>query len=218
MSEVLEAQAWVDNSAMIEAVFTMHVWPKKWAQGHGPQVMDVTYGRGLWWSWIQGSGHGLEFTSHDLKLDGVDFRFLPEKSQSMDVIAYDPDYIAPGGRKTSTITDFNDRYGLKASYETPASLQETTINAGLTECARVIRPQGLILVKCSTYVSSGKPWLGEYETIRHGLDCGLKVEDIWVPIMGTGPQPERLLSRQQHARSNSSRLIIFRRPGRRSKR
>lgn len=216
MSEILEAQTWSSNSELIEAVFKMHVWPKKWGP-LGPEIMDVTYGRGLWWPWLMNGGRAHGFTSHDLKHDGVDFRQLPEPDESMDVIAYDPDYVAPGGRKTSTITDFNDRYGLKAEYETPASLQENTINAGLTECARVVAPQGLILAKCSTYISSGKPWLGEYHTIHHGLSLGLRVEDILVHIAGTGPQPERLLSRQQHARSNSSRLIVFRKLGRRKK-
>lgn len=213
---VLEAQEWADNAALIQAVFHMHVWPKKWAHGpDGPQVMDVTYGKGLWWKWLLAVPPGFEFTSHDMKHDGVDFTDLPEPDESMDVIAFDPDYVAPGGRDTSTIPDFNERYGLNDPYESPASLQ-AHINAGLSECARVLRPQGILLVKCSTYISSGKPWLGEYHTIGHGLDIGLKVEDIFVHISGTGPQPKRE-TRQQHARSNSSRLIVFRRPGRRKK-
>lgn len=223
---VLEAQEWEDNSDLIEAVFDIHVWPKKWAgPPDGPAVMDVTYGRGLWWKWLtysqdglgdrSKSGHGLEFTSHDMKHDGVDFTDLPESDQSMDVIAFDPDYVAPGGRDTSTITEFNERYGLNDPYESPASLQ-AHINQGLSECARVLRPQGILMVKCATYISSGKPWLGEYHTIGHGLDIGLKVEDIFVHISGTGPQPKRE-GRQKHARSNSSRLIVFRKPGRRKK-
>lgn len=211
---VLEAQEWENNSDLIRAVFDIHVWPKRWAQGpDGPQVMDVTYGRGLWWQWV--GNHGLEFTSHDIKHDGVDFTRLPEPDESMDVIAFDPDYVAPGGRDTSTIPDFNERYGLNDPYESPASLQHH-INDGLTECARVLRPQGIILAKCSTYISSGKPWLGEWRTIDFGQKIGLVVDDIFVHISGTGPQPKRD-SRQQHARSNSSRLIVFRKPGRRKK-
>ena len=212
---VLEAQSWPNNSDLISAVFDMHVWPKQWAQGeHGPDIMDVTYGKGLWWQWVPGRAH--TFTSHDFKLDGVDFTNLPEADASMDVIAFDPDYVAPGGRDTSTIPDFNERYGLNDPYESPRSLQ-AHINEGLGECARVLRPQGILMVKCSTYISSGKPWLGEYHTIGHGLRCDLVVEDIFVHISGTGPQPDRPGSRQQHARSNSSRLIVFRKPGRRRK-
>jgi len=216
---ILEAQAWENNSDLIQAVFHMHVWPKKWAHkpdGSGPDVMDVTYGKGKWWDWLLAVSPGFTFTSHDFKHDGVDFTNLPEADESMDVIAFDPDYVAPGGRDTSTIPDFNERYGLNDPYESPASLQ-AHINQGLSECARVLRPQGILMAKCSTYISSGKPWLGEYHTIGHGLDCGLVVEDIFVHISGTGPQPARPGSRQQHARSNSSRLIVFRKPGRRRK-
>jgi hypothetical protein len=214
---ILEAQRWENNSDLIRAAFDLHVWPKKWAQGKpGPAIMDVTFGKGLWWQWVPGRDH--TFTSHDMKIDGVDFTNLPEADESMDVICFDPDYVAPGGRDTSTIPDFNERYGLNDPYESPRSLQDH-INDGITECARVLRPQGIMMVKCATYISSGKPWLGEYHTIHHGItEAGLVVEDIFVHISGTGPQPERPGSRQQHARSNSSRLIIFRKPGRRTRR
>jgi hypothetical protein len=218
--EVLEAYAWKDNAALIAAAFDLHVWPKRWAfVGGGPDVMDVTHGRGLWWTWKLPSLMAMKFTSHDIRHDGVDFRHLPEEDASQDVVCFDPDYVAIGGRDTSKIPEFNDRYGLTVKdYETPAALQ-MTINDGVTECARVLRPQGILMVKCATYVSSGKPWLGEYHTIHHGIEeAGLKVEDIFVHISGTGPQPLRPGSRQQHARSNSSRLIVFRKPGRRTRR
>jgi hypothetical protein len=213
---VLECHRWENNAELIAAAFDLHVWPKRWsADGHGPQVMDVTYGRGLWWTWL--GDRALDFTSHDIRHDGVDFTNLPEPDASMDVICFDPDYVAPGGRDTSTIAEFNDRYGLADPYESPASLQ-AHINDGLSECARVLRPQGILLVKCSTYISSGKPWLGEYHTINHALSLGLAVEDIFVHVAGTGPQPKRPNSRQHHARSNSSRLIALRKPGRRTRR
>jgi hypothetical protein len=210
----LEVQRWATNADLIEAVFEIHVWPKKWRPSHGPAVMDVTYGRGLWWRNLQHTA-AMEFTAHDMRIDSVDYRALPEGDEEMDVIAFDPDYIAPGGRKTSTIGEFNDRYGLKPEYETPATLQQS-INSGLSECARVVRPQGLVLAKTMNYISSGKLVLGEYEMIRHGLGLGLKVEDIVVHLGDPGPQPKRD-SAQKHFRSNSSRLIIFRKPGRRSR-
>lgn len=213
MTQHLECQTWATNSELIEAVFDIHVWPKKWATypAH-PDVLDVTYGRGIWWNWVTPLAP-MRFTSHDLRQDGVDYRMLPEADQCMDVVAFDPDYIAPGGRKTSTIGEFNDRYGLARDYESPAALQ-ASINAGVWECTRVLRPQGILLVKCTNYISSGKVWLGEYHTIESGINAGLVVEDIAVHVGAPGPQPKRD-TRQQHLRSNSSRLIVFRKPGRR---
>lgn len=245
VTEVLVTQRWRDNAELIQAVFEMHVFPR-FSQ---PWIADVTFGKGTWWKWPLHE-HGHSFTSHDIKIDGVDFRKLPYTSPLFDVVAFDPDYVAPGGRKTSTIGEFNESYGLKDTYETPASLQSTN-NDGLTECARVVKPQGLILAKTMNYVSSGRPVLGEFDTISHALSIGLKVHDIFRPIFDPGPQPKdrecgkcrgegggvvvnqwgepenevcevcegtgRLVPRQQHARANSSTLIIFRKPGRRTK-
>jgi hypothetical protein len=213
MKEVLEVQEWPSNSELIEAVFEMHVWPKKWASCM--DVLDMTYGRGVWWKWTTGFEESMmTLFENDLRQGGFDYREMPYGDNCFDVIAFDPDYIAPGGRESSTIQEFNDRYGLKDQYESPAALQ-LSINAGVAELARMLQPQGIGLVKCTNYISSGKVWLGEYETIRAGLNAGLLVEDIFVHVSKPGPQPDRPDSKQQHARSNSSRLIVFRKPGRR---
>lgn len=224
---ILEAQKWSNNGALIEAMFDMHVWPKWWAgPGRVIHVLDPTYGKGKWWEWPRGvpidddvKGRAVvKFRAHDKRMDGVDYRNLQRthRDDSFDVVTFDPDYIAPGGRDTSTIADFNDRYGLKAQYESTGSLQKS-IGAGIWQCAKVLKPQGILMVKCTNYVSSGKLWLGEHRTIQSGLNSGLVVEDIVVHVGGTGPQPDRPNSRQQHVRSNSSRLIVFRKPGRRKK-
>jgi hypothetical protein len=226
---VLEVQRWETNSALIEAAFRMHVFTKPWAQER-VKVLDPTYGKGIFWRWTSYGSKVLpgmtiaddiypcddpyiELVGHDIRQDAVDYRSLPYNYNSFDVVVLDPDYVAPGGRATSTIGEFNDRYGLKAQYESPASLQ-MSINQGIDEAARVVTVQGIVMVKCMNYISSGKLWLGEYETITAGLKQGLVVEDIFVHQGDPGPQPEH--ARQMHARSNSSRLIVFRKPGRRN--
>jgi hypothetical protein len=211
----LEVQKWRTNSELIQAIFEIHVNSKPWAMvPGGPVVMDVTFGRGTWWHWRR-EEYVVRFTAHDLKIDGVDFRALPEPDESVDVVAYDPPYVSTGGKATSTIPEFNARYGIDLAYRSPASLQQY-INDGLTECARVLRPQGLILAKVSNYISSGSVWPGEYHTINHALSLGLKVDDIAVHLGEPGPQPKH--ATQKHLRSNSSRLLVLRKPGRRSKR
>lgn len=209
---VLEVQEWPSNAELIQAAFDLHVWPKKWAVD-GMQVLDMTFGRGIWWKWNTPEGITVDLVGNDIKRNGYDYRAMPMVDSTFDVIAFDPDYVAPGGRKTSTIPEFNDRYGLKDQYESPATLQ-VSINAGISEMARLLRPQRIGLVKCTNYISSGKLWLGEHYTIQHALTEGLVVEDIFVHMSGTGPQPDRPNSRQHHARSNSSRLIVLRKPGR----
>lgn len=210
---VLEVQEWTTNADLIKAAFELHVWPKAWA--HNIDALDMTYGRGIWWQWTTGADKSeMSLFQNDLRDGGFDYRDMPYGDNAFDVIAFDPDYIAPGGRATSTIEEFNDRYGLKDQYESPGALQES-INGGIRELARMLQPQGIGLVKCTNYISSGKMWLGELHTINEGHCAGLVVEDIFVHVSKPGPQPDRPDSRQQHARSNSSRLIVFRKPGRR---
>ncbi len=83
-------------------------------------VMDVTYGKGGWWHTVNPSRF-TRFVAHDLyTLDGVDFRSLPEDDGSVDVVAFDPPYVAPGGRDTSTIPQMTAAYGMHSTPKTPA--------------------------------------------------------------------------------------------------
>jgi tRNA G10 N-methylase Trm11 len=172
-------------------------------------VVDVTYGRGLFWATYQHPG---PFTAHDITLDGVDFRHLPEDDASVDVVIYDPPYISPGGRKTSTVTDFNLRYGLVDVPRTPAET-DTLIVAGMTEAVRVLRRNGRLFVKCADYVTSGKLHLGHHMVVSAALHLGLEQVDEFVHHSGTGPQPKYNLDgtprRQVHSRRSHSFLCVF---------
>lgn len=186
-------------------------------------VVDCTYGRGRFWDRYR--PHRL--VAHDLALDGVDFRRLPEADSSVDVVVLDPPYIVQGGRETSTIravsgtranvtTDgdgFLERYGLVDGPRTVAELEQLFTD-GIAECTRVLAPRGRLLVKCMDFVSSGR-----FVTMRrHVCDtaeaAGLEQVDEFVHASGLGPQPVRP-DRQQHSRRAHSFLCVFQAPGRR---
>lgn len=162
----------------------------------GALVLDPTYGKGGWWRKFRPD----RFVAHDLyKLDGVDFRALPEESGSVDVVAFDPPYVPPGGRETSTIKGMHDDYGMDTSPRTPA-LCRGLIADGIAECARVLKPRtGVLLVKSQDYVWGGRMMPGH----QWALDDAGKVRgrtddmthmlervDEFVHITGTGPQPK----------------------------
>ncbi len=170
-------------------------------------VLDITYGRGLFWTRYQPQ----HFTQHDLHGDGVDFRDLPEADESVDVVVFDPPYIAGGGRKSSTIPDFRDRYGLMdiasdpdAISDTPGELKDL-IRGGLVEAVRVLRPKGRLWVKCADFVGGGDSPNG-YNAMRHWvvsevLGLGLAQVDEFVHHSGTGPGswPTQRTSRRAHS-------------------
>lgn len=181
-----------------------------WFDASSDVVLDVTYGRGKWWSHVR----PLHLVTHDkFTLDGVDFRRLPEASCSVDVVAFDPPYVSPGGRGTSTVGDFNDRYGLVDVPRTPLETQNM-IGKGVRESHRVLRKGGRLLVKCSDYVSSGKFFPGHQLTVLGAVEVGFEQVDEFVHWTGTGPQPKTNLDgtprRQVHSRRSHSFLCVFR--------
>lgn len=198
---VMAATAWASNAAMIVDLVRLGYLRAEW------NTLDATYGEGHWWDlwWPE------RLTTNDWDVDKPaefhdDFRQLRWDDGTFDAVAYDPPYIAPGGREKSTIGNFNDRFGLHSTPAKSLGLQEM-INAGLKEVARCVRRRGLVLVKCTNYVNGGKLWPGVFLTWQAGEACGLELWDCLEHLSGTGPQSQ---TTQEHARSNYSTLLVFR--------
>ena len=109
---VLAAHAWPTNAHLIADVAHLGYLTDT------DRVIDPTYGRGIWWQrW-----RPADLTAHDIRADGIDFRDLPHPSGRFDAAAYDPPYVCVGGRRTTTVPDLHDRYGLTDAPNTPAEL------------------------------------------------------------------------------------------------
>lgn len=176
-------------------------------------IVDVTYGRGAWWTHYKHPGR---FTAHDIDTsiggDGVDFTQLPENSRSVDAVFFDPPYVAPGGRATSTIPAFNQAYGLVDVPKTPA-LADQLIASGVVETGRILKTGGLLFVKTMNYITSGRFHPGHRRVCAVAEAAGLVQVDEFVHHSGTGPQPstnpDGTPRRQVHARSAHSFLVVF---------
>jgi hypothetical protein len=208
---ILAARWWPTNGALVADVAKLYL-------DRSMVALDPTYGRGKWWTdWCPD-----DLTAHDLKLDGVDFRKLPEDDGTFDLVAFDPPYVSTGGRKTSTLGDFNDRYGVTDAPATPAALQAHN-DDGLAEVYRVLRRKGLALVKCCDYVSSGRLFPGTHLTLTAAYALGFEQVDRFEHIGHARAQPanrtrlvkgERVPVTQQHARRNLSTLLVLRKASR----
>jgi len=181
-------------------------------------VLDVTYGDGKWWEKFQPD----PFTAHDLhKLDGVDFRALPEPDASVDTVCLDPPYIISGGPSTARLgPDFQHRYGigqdnlavaLRCTTEGTASL-EALIGDGVTEACRVARRW--LLVKCMEFSQgSHVPPANSFHDIPHlvtcrAIDAGWFKHDQIVHYTGSGPGGHNIFEAKR-ARRHHSYLIVF---------
>lgn len=192
-------------------------------------VLDPTYENGVWWKLWRPE----RLTTHHRAVDGSDFRQLDYPAGTFDAIAYDPPYVCPGGRKTSTIKATHARYGQDEQvsllepvadpmFRNPAELQ-TIINDGLTEMLRLVKPRatkkrgGIVLVKCMNYVWSGELWPGAEKTLRHaeglGFDLVARMEKVKLSL---GPQPtvnpDGSPRPQKSPRGNTSTLFVLRAP------
>ena len=192
---VLAAHTWKTNAELIADCHLLGYLRDK------DRVLDATYGRGVWWNQWRPAG----LVGH---MDN--FMELPYPDGYFDAATFDPPYVSPGGRKTSTVDDFNDRYGLHRTPKSPAGLQ-AVINDGLLLVSSKVKPRGIVLVKCMDYVSSGKLWLGTHYTLTHAINSlNMEVVDRMEHIGRPRPQPEG--RRQVHARRNLSTLFVLRNP------
>lgn len=178
---VLAAASWPTNADLIADVARLYY--------RGGEVCDPTYGRGLWWTKFQPAvlirsdvaAKGQTVAAHD-------FTRLPYESGRFAVVAFDPPYVCTGGRETSTLPDFNDRYGLVDTPRTPGALVAQNI-AGLAECARVVQPGGTIWLKSMDYIWSGRLQPVTHLMICAGLELGLQLEDRFEHVGHVRAQP-----------------------------
>jgi hypothetical protein len=166
-------------------------------------VLDVTYGRGKWWtiyrpSWLIAPSES-------------DFREMLHYDSTIPTVVFDPPYISTGSRKTSTVDDFYDRYGL-GELKGWRAVREA-IDAGLSECARVLAEDGYLLVKCMDYVEGGHKVWNTFHVAAEGERLGLCLVDRFIHVSGGGPQTMANLDgsprEQKHAREVSSMLLVF---------
>lgn len=166
-------------------------------------VLDVTYGRGMWWRRFTPE----PFAFHDLALDGVDFRALPHPDRSWDAVCFDPPYVPRHGVGDATMRrdqDFRERFGL---VEPRTELQlRKLIDDGLAECARVGRRW--LLAKCNDYCNGRRFHLGHVRVIDAGESIGLRVHDLLVLVSGPGPGGGQI-STPRRARRAHSYLVVF---------
>jgi hypothetical protein len=168
-------------------------------------VLDTTYGDGGWWRRFTPD----PFTAHDLhKLDGVDFRRLPEPDGSVDAVCFDPPYVPQGGTAIggAGAADFRDRFGLTTE-STPWWQVRDLIIAGVAECARVARRW--VLVKCTDFVTGSTFYTGHKWVEQAADTCGLG--DPWDVIIhhtGSGPGGHNIFT-PVRARRHHSYLLVF---------
>jgi hypothetical protein len=198
-----------DNTELFQKILDLHV-PK------GSKIADVTFGTGVFWKKVCRSDYKL--IASDLKT-GVDCRMLPYEREKFDALVLDPPYMegllrdsddnrAGGGTHKAFREYYSNGKGHKSTeLKYHARVIDLYMKAAL-EAKRVLKPKGILIIKCQDEVSANRQKLTHVELI-YGLEqLGFYCKDLFVLTRHNKPVVTRLL-KQEHARKNHSYFLIF---------
>lgn len=177
----------------------------------GSKVADITYGKGVFWKAVPEKQY--ELLATDLK-SGVDCRNLPYENNALDCVVFDPPYMhTPGGTAHVNHQNYENYYANnveangsgKKYHEAVLDLYFRTAH----EAKRVLKSEGIFIVKCGDEVCANQQRLTHVELINEFCTLGFVIEDLFVLLRNNRPGVSRII-RQVHARKNHSYFLIFR--------
>lgn len=196
------------NAEVFPTILSLHV-PK------GAKVADVTYGKGIFWKEIRENDYDVLAT--DIKT-GVDCRDLPYEDATIDCVVLDPPYMEGLFRRNENhlagagnYAAFRNTYSNGEKTEKGPKYHEAVLDlyfkAG-AEAYRVLKDNGVLIVKCQDEVSANTQRLTHVEIINEYAQFGFYAKDLFVLIRPNKPAVSRLRV-QEHARKNHSYFLVF---------
>jgi len=195
------------NDDLFPHVLSLYVSP-------GSTVADTTYGKGVFWRKIPKGMYKLK--ASDLHR-GVDATKLPYRDESIDAVVFDPPYMhTPGGSAHKGHQNYEEYYRNNSIQapddEVPKKYHEAVLDLyykAAKEAYRVLRNQGMYIVKCGDEVCANQQRLTHVEIINELTANGFITEDLFILLRHNLPGVSRVL-RQAHAKKNHSYFIVFR--------
>lgn len=177
----------------------------------GSKVADVTFGKGVFWRKVEQARYQLLPT--DIQT-GVDCTKLPYAENSIDCVVFDPPYMhTPGGTAHVNHQNYEVYYrNNETENQCTKKYHEAVLDLyfrAAKEAYRVLRKEGIYIVKCGDEVCSNQQRLTHVELINRLGKSGFVPEDLFVLVRFNRPGVSASL-RQAHARKNHSYFLVFR--------
>lgn len=193
------------SDELFPRVLSLYVAPKS-------TVADVTYGKGVFWKKVPAGTYRL--LPSDISR-GVDCRDLPYEDGSLDCVVFDPPYMhTPGGTAHVRHQNYEEYYRNNgAGNGTARKYHEAVLDlyfAAAIEARRVLRDEGIYIVKCADEVCANQQRLTHVEIINELARQRFVIEDLFALVRSNRPGVSRML-KQVHARKNHSYFLVFRR-------
>lgn len=207
-SDVVQSAHLSGNGEVFPQILELHV-------PEGARIADVTYGGGVFWKNVDLSKYTL--LPSDIA-DGVDCRSLPYGESSLDALVLDPPYMegllrgnsdhkAGGGSHSAFRSYYSNGDENNEGPKWHAAVTDLYFRAG-EEALRVLKDNGVFIVKCQDEVSANRQCLTHVEIINHYEALGFYTKDLFVTMRQNKAGVSRIL-KQVHARKNHSYFLIF---------
>lgn len=214
-----------DNADLFARILQLHVLK-------GATIADVTFGQGTFWKAVRAGDYNLLASDIDAKngngifpsqpievKTGIDCRNLPYTNDTLDAVVLDPPYMEGLYRAVTshlagsgTHASFRHAYsnGKPTEDDGPRwhdAVVDMYIKAG-KEAYRVLKRDGILIVKCQDEVSANKQRLTHVEIITAYESLGFYTKDLFV-LMRLNRAGVSRLKKQEHARKNHSYFLVF---------
>ncbi len=207
-SDVVMSACVARNAEVFPSILQLHV-------PQGATIADVTYGKGVFWKNVP--EHLYKILPSDIAT-GTDCRRLPYSDASLDCLVLDPPYMEGLFRKTSdhmagsgTYAAFRNHYSDgEETTDGPkwhAAVVDLYFKSG-REANRVLKDNGVLIVKCQDEVSANRQNLTHVEIINEYEKIGFYTKDLFIVVRPNKPAVSRL-KKQVHARKNHSYFLVF---------
>lgn len=141
----------------------------------------------------------------------ADCRNLPIESNSINSLIFDPPFLATTGaslNQDNNNNKINKRFGV---YPSEQELHKMYYDS-LTEFMRVLKKDGICVVKCQDKISSGKQFMSHVYLINMAEELGFYVEDFFILLAKNRLVADWQLKNQKHSRKYHCYFIVLRKP------
>lgn len=168
----------------------------------GQRILDMTYGKGIFWRKVDTSKYNLVTNDWITEADmSEDFRRMSLEAATFDCVILDPPYMHDSATVKASI---NDIYlNNNGNHESVIRLYA----GGILEAARLLKKRGILIVKSQDEIESGVQRMSHIELIQLAEILGFRVLDLFIVVSTTIPAMQ--WSSQKTARKNHSYFIVL---------
>ena len=168
--------------------------------------LDPTYSKGNFYKKISKPRYKFDINPQIEGVEKADCINLPLKDDSINSIMFDPPFIAGIPTATAKKGIISSRFGSYMSIPRKDGLWEMYRKA-LKEFYRILKKEGILVIKCQDTISDGHQFLSHVELINYAYLLGFYPKDLFVLLAENRiikPYPK-----QKHSRKYHSYFLVF---------